>query len=201
MQTDARAGTSKEFMSDEEKERRRRSTSRSSCASRRSSCGTTGARSAIGMSLMLVSRVAGLVLPGTTKFLIDDVIGKRRADLLVPVALAAAGATLLQAATSFALSQVVSVAGAARDHRHAQARPGARDPPADPLLRLDQVRRADLADHERRRGHPEPGRHRDRAARAAASSPRVLALGVLLLPELAAHGGDARRCSRSSADS
>jgi len=65
---------------------------------------------AIGMSLMLVSRVAGLVLPGTTKILIDEVIGKRRTDLLVPVALAAAGATLLQAATSFGLTQVVSIA-------------------------------------------------------------------------------------------
>jgi len=65
----------------------------------------------IGMALMLVSRLAGLVLPGTTKILIDDVIGKHRADLLVPVALAAAAATLLQAATSFALTQVVSIAG------------------------------------------------------------------------------------------
>jgi subfamily B ATP-binding cassette protein MsbA len=64
----------------------------------------------IGMALMLVSRVAGLVLPGTTKILIDDVIGKQRADLLVPVALAAAGATAVQAATSFGLTQVVSIA-------------------------------------------------------------------------------------------
>jgi subfamily B ATP-binding cassette protein MsbA len=65
----------------------------------------------IGMALMLVSRIAGLVLPGTTKILIDDVIGKHRADLLMPVALAAAAATFVQAATSFALTQVVSIAG------------------------------------------------------------------------------------------
>ena len=33
------------------------------------------------------------------------------------------------------------------------------------LLRFDQDRRADLAHHDRRRGHPESGRHRARAAR------------------------------------
>ena len=66
---------------------------------------------AIGMGLMLISRVAGLVLPATTKVLIDEVIGKSRADLLGPVALAAGIATLIQASTSFALTQVVSIAG------------------------------------------------------------------------------------------
>ncbi len=64
----------------------------------------------IGLALMLVNRVAGLVLPASSKFLIDDVIGKQRADLLIPIALAAAGATLVQAGTSFALSQVMSIA-------------------------------------------------------------------------------------------
>ena len=64
----------------------------------------------IGMLLMLVNRFAGLVLPWTSKFLIDDVIGKQRADLLMPLAAAAAVATLIQAGTGFALSQVVSVA-------------------------------------------------------------------------------------------
>ncbi|HJR40594.1 MAG TPA: ABC transporter ATP-binding protein [Gemmatimonadaceae bacterium] len=63
----------------------------------------------LGLAIMLVNRLAGLVLPASSKFLIDDVIGKQRADLLIPIALAAAGATLVQAATSFALSQVMSV--------------------------------------------------------------------------------------------
>ena len=67
-------------------------------------------RLALGLGLMLVNRVVGLVLPATTKYLIDDVVGKRRADLLPLLALAAAGATAVQAATSFALSQVLSVA-------------------------------------------------------------------------------------------
>jgi subfamily B ATP-binding cassette protein MsbA len=59
---------------------------------------------------MLISRLASLVLPATSKFLIDDVIGKQRHDLLPLLALAAGAATLVDAATSFALSQVLGVA-------------------------------------------------------------------------------------------
>ncbi|HEY4131444.1 MAG TPA: ABC transporter ATP-binding protein, partial [Gemmatimonadaceae bacterium] len=65
---------------------------------------------AIGLALMVVNRFAGLVLPYTSKFLIDDIIGKHDVKLLMPLAAAAAVATLIQAGTSFALSQVVSVA-------------------------------------------------------------------------------------------
>jgi ABC-type multidrug transport system fused ATPase/permease subunit len=67
-------------------------------------------RLALGLALMLVNRVVGLVLPATSKYLIDDVIGKGRADLLMPLALAAGAATIIQAVTSFALSQVLGVA-------------------------------------------------------------------------------------------
>ncbi len=67
-------------------------------------------RLAIGLALMLVNRLAGLVLPASSKYLIDDVIGRRQADLLVPLALAAGAATLIQAVTSFGLSQVLGVA-------------------------------------------------------------------------------------------
>src|SRR5262249_41144776 len=44
------------------------------------------------------------------KYLIDEVIGHRRADLLVPLALVVGVATLVDAASSFALSQVLGVA-------------------------------------------------------------------------------------------
>ena len=64
----------------------------------------------IGFSLMLVSRLAGLVLPFSSKGLIDEVIGKGRADLLWPLAIGATVATVIQAGTGFALSQVISVA-------------------------------------------------------------------------------------------
>ena len=67
-------------------------------------------RLALGAVLMICNRLVGLVLPASTKFLIDDVVGKQRADLLVPIALAAGGATFIQAVTSFSLSQVLGVA-------------------------------------------------------------------------------------------
>jgi subfamily B ATP-binding cassette protein MsbA len=65
---------------------------------------------AIGMVLMVINRLAGLVIPAMPKFLIDEVIGEGRAELLTPLVLLAAGAALLQAVTSFSLAQVVSVA-------------------------------------------------------------------------------------------
>jgi subfamily B ATP-binding cassette protein MsbA len=67
-------------------------------------------RLALGLALMLVNRLSGLVLPATSKYLIDDVVGKGRADLLMPLAFAAGAATVVQAVTSFALSQVLGVA-------------------------------------------------------------------------------------------
>jgi subfamily B ATP-binding cassette protein MsbA len=67
-------------------------------------------RLALGLGLMLVNRLAGLVLPASSKFLVDDVIGRGRAELLVPLALAAGAATIVDAATAFALSQVLGVA-------------------------------------------------------------------------------------------
>jgi ABC-type multidrug transport system fused ATPase/permease subunit len=65
---------------------------------------------AIGLVLMLVNRLAGLVLPGSVKWIIDEVMTNRRLELLAPIAIAASVATLLQASSSFALSQVISVA-------------------------------------------------------------------------------------------
>ena len=67
-------------------------------------------RLGIGLALMLVDRAAGLVLPATSKYLIDDVVGKGRTELLMPLALAAGAATLVGAGTSFALSQLLGVA-------------------------------------------------------------------------------------------
>lgn len=59
---------------------------------------------------MLINRLSGLVLPGSSKWLIDNVLAKHRGDLLIPIALAAAAAVIVQAATTYALSQVVSIA-------------------------------------------------------------------------------------------
>lgn len=68
------------------------------------------ARLGLGLGLMLISRVAGLVLPATSKFLIDEVIANNRAELLLWLAMAVGAASLVQAVTSFALSQVLGVA-------------------------------------------------------------------------------------------
>src|ERR1044071_7304639 len=67
-------------------------------------------RLALGAVLMVINQAMGLVLPASTKYLIDVVIGKGRTDLLWKIALAAGAATLIQAVTSFSLSQVLGVA-------------------------------------------------------------------------------------------
>jgi ABC-type multidrug transport system fused ATPase/permease subunit len=67
-------------------------------------------RLALGMFLMIVNRLVGLVLPASSKYLIDNVILKHQSGLLLPLALMAGAATLVQAVSSFALSQVLGVA-------------------------------------------------------------------------------------------
>src|SRR5678816_4477650 len=64
----------------------------------------------LGAVLMIVNQAMGLVLPASTKYLIDVVIAQNRTDLLWKIALAAGGATIVQAVTSFSLSQVLGVA-------------------------------------------------------------------------------------------
>jgi ABC-type multidrug transport system fused ATPase/permease subunit len=65
---------------------------------------------ALGFVLMVINRFSGLVLPYSTKFLIDDVVGKRNVQLLTPLVLAILGATLIQGVTSYALTQLLSKA-------------------------------------------------------------------------------------------
>jgi len=66
---------------------------------------------AIGFVLMVISRVSGLVLPISSKYLIDNVIAKHKLSLLVPLVLAVLAATIIQAVTGFAITQLVSKAG------------------------------------------------------------------------------------------
>ncbi|HEX4951851.1 MAG TPA: ABC transporter ATP-binding protein [Thermoanaerobaculia bacterium] len=85
-------------------------------------------RLAVGLALIAVGRMAGLVLPASSKILIDDIIGKGASpllakigaavgytvqgtgDLLVVLAMAAGAATLLQAAASFSLTLLLGIA-------------------------------------------------------------------------------------------
>jgi ABC-type multidrug transport system fused ATPase/permease subunit len=63
---------------------------------------------AAGMTLMVVNRLSGLVLPASTKYLLDDVILKRHTYLLLPLVFAVIGATAVQGLTSFSLTQILS---------------------------------------------------------------------------------------------
>src|SRR5712672_2127437 len=63
---------------------------------------------ALGFVLMAVNRVAGLVLPASTKYFVDNVISKREVQLLTPIVLAVLAATLLQGLTSFTLTRLLS---------------------------------------------------------------------------------------------
>ncbi|MCB1056919.1 MAG: ABC transporter ATP-binding protein, partial [Acidobacteria bacterium] len=64
----------------------------------------------LGLVLLLISRAASMVLPASTKFLIDDVIGKHQVELLWWIAAAAGAATVVSAASSFALALLLGVA-------------------------------------------------------------------------------------------
>jgi ABC-type multidrug transport system fused ATPase/permease subunit len=59
---------------------------------------------------MVIYRVSGLVLPYSTKFLIDNVIVKRHLEMLKPLLLLVLGATIIQGITSFSLTQLLSKA-------------------------------------------------------------------------------------------
>ena len=74
-----------------------------------------------GLGLMVINRLSGFVLPASSKQLIDEVIEKGNFELLASLALAVGLATVVQAITSFSLSQVISVAaqGAIIDMRRA----------------------------------------------------------------------------------
>jgi ABC-type multidrug transport system fused ATPase/permease subunit len=67
-------------------------------------------RLALGLALMIINRLSGLVLPTTTKYLMDDVIGQGHWELLPTLAMAAGAATIVDASSAFANSQILGVA-------------------------------------------------------------------------------------------
>jgi ABC-type multidrug transport system fused ATPase/permease subunit len=64
----------------------------------------------LGFVLMVINRLAGFVLPYSSKFLIDDVVGKHHIGMLRPLVTAVLAATLVQGVTSFSLTQLLSKA-------------------------------------------------------------------------------------------
>src|SRR5579862_6659213 len=65
---------------------------------------------AFGFVLMAINRVSGLVLPYSTRYLIDGVITKHHVQLLRPIVLTVLAATIVQGITSFSLTQLLSKA-------------------------------------------------------------------------------------------
>ena len=65
---------------------------------------------AVSFLLMVINRVSGLVLPYSTRFLIDTVIAKHHVELLKSLVLLVLAATATQGVTSFALTQLLSKA-------------------------------------------------------------------------------------------
>jgi subfamily B ATP-binding cassette protein MsbA len=63
----------------------------------------------IGLILIIISRIASLVLPGATKFLIDEVIPSNDLEQLKWLILAVVLAIFVQAVTSYSLTQILSV--------------------------------------------------------------------------------------------
>jgi ABC-type multidrug transport system fused ATPase/permease subunit len=64
----------------------------------------------IGLLLMVVNRAAGLVLPGSTKFVVDNILGKHQIQYLVPIVFVLLGAAAIQGITSYSLTQLLSKA-------------------------------------------------------------------------------------------
>ncbi|MDH3497930.1 MAG: ABC transporter ATP-binding protein, partial [Gemmatimonadota bacterium] len=63
----------------------------------------------LGIGLIVVNRVAGLVLPGSTKYLVDDVIARGDRDMLRLLLVAVGAAVTVQAVTGFLLTRLLSV--------------------------------------------------------------------------------------------
>jgi ABC-type bacteriocin/lantibiotic exporter with double-glycine peptidase domain len=64
---------------------------------------------AVGLLLIIISRLAGLVLPGASKYLMDDVIAKGNMYMLKILLLAVVVSIFVQSVTSFLLTKILSV--------------------------------------------------------------------------------------------
>jgi ABC-type multidrug transport system fused ATPase/permease subunit len=84
----------------------------------------------IGIPLMFINRLSGIVIPGTSKYVIDEVIAKHRHDLLWKIALVAGAASIISGLTDYLLSQLLGQAAQRsitelrrRIHEHVQRLP------------------------------------------------------------------------------
>jgi ABC-type multidrug transport system fused ATPase/permease subunit len=63
----------------------------------------------LGLFLIVISRLASLVLPGASKYLVDDVIPSNDLNMLKWLILAVVASIVVQSVTSYALTQILSV--------------------------------------------------------------------------------------------
>lgn len=63
----------------------------------------------LGLFLIIISRLSGLVLPGASKYLIDDVIPSNDINMLKWLVIIVVGSIAIQSTTSYALTQILSV--------------------------------------------------------------------------------------------
>ena len=64
---------------------------------------------ALGLLLILINRLAQMVLPASTKYLVDEVIAEGNFDLLIRLLILVGLAVAVQAASSFGLTVLLSV--------------------------------------------------------------------------------------------
>src|SRR2546423_5008896 len=64
----------------------------------------------LGLPLMFINRIAGLVLPYTTKYLIDDVIAGGRTNLLWTLVTVGGIAAIITSVTDYSLAQILGIA-------------------------------------------------------------------------------------------
>ena len=62
-----------------------------------------------GLVLIIISRLSSLVLPGASKYLMDDVIAKGNIEMLKILLIVVGAAIIVQAVTSFLLTKLLSV--------------------------------------------------------------------------------------------
>jgi subfamily B ATP-binding cassette protein MsbA len=63
----------------------------------------------LGLFLIIISRLSGLILPGASKYLIDDVIPSNDLNMLKWLIIAVVASIVVQSVTSYALTQILSV--------------------------------------------------------------------------------------------
>jgi subfamily B ATP-binding cassette protein MsbA len=87
----------------------------------------------LGLLLLMANRGASLILPASAGWVVDDVVQAARPERLWPIAAAVLGATVVQASSGFALSQILGIAAQraindmrARVHAHVLRLPVAR---------------------------------------------------------------------------